>query len=155
VKNSHRGVLPERYRVFAVDSAGLREPDRHRRRRLAVAAVGFCGEWVIAGPEVLEGIVILHARFIVHGGQECPIAADVVDPSRVPDLPNGVIGEQIRQQLNMIPMGMTQDHVVDRGQRRSGGLHERQHAVVRSAGQVVVGSGVVDEREVRPPHEDR
>ena len=55
----------------------------------------------------------------------------------------------------MISMGVAQDHVVDRGQRRRGGLYERQHAIVRSAGEVVIRAGVVDECEVRAAHEDR
>ena len=82
----------------------------HRRRGLAVAAVRFRSEGIVAGPEVLEGVVVLHAGLIADSGEECPIAADVVDPSRVPHLADGVVGQQIGQQLDMIPMRVAENH---------------------------------------------
>jgi hypothetical protein len=44
--------------------------------------------------------------------------------------------------------------MVDRGERRGDGAEVGQHPIGRPACQVVVGAAVIDQREVRPAHQD-
>ena len=120
--------------------------------RLAVAGAGPKG--VAPGAEILEGVVILDTRFIADGLDEGPIAADVVDPARIPDLAHLIGGEQVRQQLDVVPVRVAQDEVIDGRQRRRDGLEVGQHPVARSPRQVVVRAAVVHQGEVGTAHQD-
>jgi hypothetical protein len=58
-----------------------------------------------------------HVRFVLDGRQEGAIAADVIVAAGVPHLCDLVGPEQVGQQLDVIAMRVTQDHMVDGGER--------------------------------------
>jgi len=76
------------------------------------------------------------------------VAADGVHGARVPHLRDVVGRENVGEQLDMVPVGVAQDHVVNLPQVGLHRLEVGDEAVVRTDREVVVRARVVDEGEV-------
>ena len=96
---------------------------------LPIATLGIEGD--VAAPEILKGGVIFDAGFVPHLNEKGSITTDGIDGTRIPQVPDCVLRQDIWKQFDMIPMRMAEDDMVDGGWSQqfagmpAGGLHRK------------------------------
>src|SRR3546814_10142929 len=92
--------------------------------------------------------MIVRPRFGHRGLEEMAVAIGLVDAPRLPDMADLEAAEDVGHQLEMILVRMAEDQMVNACEAGAHGLDIGDDAVLVAVVEIILASGVVEQREI-------